>query len=82
MVERSEMTNLLQRRILEQGLDEARVCWRPLTDARIHDFPRMSLEDLENITVGVYQTRNAPSYAARHFALSNYNVCSKEIDIF
>ena len=71
MLDRAEMSNLLQIKIRNEGWDKRRVCWKPLTHGAIDDFPGFTVDELRSITVGVYQLKLAPAYAARHIALGN-----------
>jgi len=69
MLERSELSNLLWQKIESEGLDSRRVSmWQPLRASEIQDFPMLSLEELQDITVGVYQLKLAPRYMDRHIA--------------
>ena len=64
MIERTEMSNLLQVRLTSAGLIRKRVCWVPVRSGDIEDFPRLAAEDLLEITVGIFQIKIAPSYLA------------------
>jgi hypothetical protein len=70
MVERSEMANLLAQRIEAEGWNTRRTVWSPLREAQIQNFPMLSIEDLQDITVGIYQIKMAPSYISRSLAQS------------
>jgi hypothetical protein len=65
MVERSELSNLLAEKISNENLDRVRKPWIRISELDLQDFPLLSLDDLQSITVGIYQLRNARSYLAR-----------------
>jgi hypothetical protein len=69
MLDRCEMSNLLQKMIMEQRWNRRITCWKPLTQGMIDDFPRLTVDELRAITVGIYQLKLAPAYAARQIAL-------------
>jgi len=70
-LEQSELNNFLQAQILSKGWDKRWVIWQPISEARISDFPMLSVDDLRYIKVGIYQLKNSASYAQRHSTIDN-----------
>ena len=53
-------------RSLIRNLIRKKVCWVPFRQlSDLNDFPRLSMADLQQITIGVFQVKMAPSYVAR-----------------
>lgn len=65
MRERANMPNVVQALFdLEPIALNSRSChiWLTLTSQHVQDFPRLTMDDLKRITVGVYQIGLAPGY--------------------
>ncbi|XP_076085751.1 uncharacterized protein LOC143056545 [Mytilus galloprovincialis] len=62
----SKQKNLLHEKIIEEGLDKRSCKWQKIDASSAPSFPRLSEEDIRNITVGVYQLKLAPSYTREH----------------
>lgn len=69
MLHLSKQKNELQAKVEESNLDKrSSVNWDPLEgDNSVQDFPVMSEEDLRNLTLGIYQIKQAKSYTREHF---------------
>ena len=65
-LERLSLPNLLQQRIDSEKLSTARAVWLETTSDELEDFPRLSIQDLEMLTIGVYQIKNAKYYSKQH----------------
>jgi hypothetical protein len=65
MLERAYKSNELQRRIEEGNMLIKRICWIPLAEISVPDFPVLSKKDLRRLTARGYQIKLAPSYMAR-----------------
>jgi hypothetical protein len=68
MKDRAELSNLLKERIETENWNTRRTVWKPLRASQITDFPMLSMDDLQDITVGIYQIKMAPAYISRHTA--------------
>ena len=64
MIDRAELSNVLQLKLTSTGLIRKRVCWVPVRSGEIQDFPHLSPDELLEITVGIFQIKLAPSYLA------------------
>ncbi|CAG2250822.1 PRKDC [Mytilus edulis] len=62
----SKQKNLLHEKIIEEGLDKRSCKWQKIDASSAPTFPRLSEEDIRNITVGVYQLKLAPCYTREH----------------
>ena len=59
--------NELQQRVESEGLHRRTCSWKEMDAAGVvPDFPRLSEDDLRNITVGVYQLKLAKCYTHEH----------------
>ncbi|CAC5361691.1 unnamed protein product [Mytilus coruscus] len=71
----SKQKNLLNEKIIEEGLDNRSCKWQKIDTSSAPNFPRLSEEDIRNITVGVYQLKLASSYTREHLDYDgNYEV--------
>lgn len=61
MIERAREPNVVQQRVEVDNLRRRRAVWRPLRGSQI-PFPRLSLDNLRDLTYGTYQVKLAPSY--------------------
>jgi len=65
-LERMKLQDSLLSRIEISGLSKPNVKWIALSHTVIVDFPKLSNEDLEVLTLGKYQTSLAPEYTKTH----------------
>ena len=61
----AERANVLQRYVLEHGLDRKLKVWKSVKEVV---FPRLSVEKLHDLTLGVYQLKLASSYIQEHLS--------------
>lgn len=66
MLRLSKLPNHLQQTVQEKKWDTRRVVYQELTDDCVEDFPRLTLDELRYITMGVYQLKQSRSYTAEH----------------
>lgn len=66
MLALSKKENCLQKYIESNGWLRKTVIWKELEATSVEDFPRLTLEDLQRITIGVYQIKQASSYTREH----------------
>jgi len=59
--------NTLKVDLEAKGWLRKRIIWEHVTPEQIEDFPQLSLEDLFEITLGIYQIKNAKGYTDEHF---------------
>lgn len=62
----ADKENALQLRVEEERMDRNTKSWTNASASECEDFPVLSLEDLQTLTLGVYQTGLAKRYAKRH----------------
>jgi len=68
-----DQENLLQVKVVEQRMDRNTKSWAKASKDSCADFPQLSIEDFETITLVVYQTGLAKRYTKLHMdALSNF----------
>jgi hypothetical protein len=58
--------NEMRTRVEEERLDRNTKSWRKASDSECQDFPRLTMDDFETITLGVYQTALSKLYTRRH----------------
>lgn len=58
--------NILQQRAENEGWSRKQVIWEPLTSTAVSDFPRLTLQEIRELTLGVYQIKQARSYTREH----------------
>ncbi|XP_061179571.1 uncharacterized protein LOC133188208 [Saccostrea echinata] len=64
----SKTTNELQKRVENEKLAAKRSVWESVDGFDMEDFPRLSEDALRNITVGVYQLKQAKAYTIEHIS--------------
>lgn len=62
--------NELQKRVEDEKMDRRTKSWKKASIEECPNFPRLSVEDLESITLGVYQIGLAKRYATLHMSNS------------
>ncbi|EZA54546.1 hypothetical protein X777_05526, partial [Ooceraea biroi] len=62
MLEQSQTVNIVQARVEADNLRSRNGRWKKLNQHQVPNFPRLTLEHLRDLTVGVYQVHLAPSY--------------------
>ncbi|XP_069130866.1 uncharacterized protein [Argopecten irradians] len=71
MIDRNTNCNRVQTLVEENGLLSRRSCYQQVDEV---DFPRLTLDNLRNITLGVYQVKQAPSYTKEHLDSEGYEM--------
>ncbi|XP_052247599.1 uncharacterized protein LOC127855818 isoform X1 [Dreissena polymorpha] len=66
MLQQNEKENELKMLVEEKGLARKKTIWRPIEDCEVQGFPRLSDEQLSELTLGVYQLRLSSSYMQEH----------------
>lgn len=62
MLEKRNEVNIVQARVEFEGLGTRRGQWTPLEEVDLPLFPRLTLDQLRQFTIGSFQIRLAPSY--------------------
>lgn len=62
LLERAQRVNVMQARVEAENLRDRGGRWTRLNHNHFQDFPRLDLDYLRDLTVGVYQVRLAPGY--------------------
>jgi len=60
--------NDLQKKVEDKRWLRKTTIWEKMEATSIRDFPRLTLEDLHRITIGIYQIKQAASYTRKHMA--------------
>lgn len=60
--ERVNEVNIVQARIEQEILTRKNAMWTLLNENHVPEFPRLDIDQLKRLTVGVYQLKLAPSY--------------------
>lgn len=68
LLARLELDNLLKERIEANGYDKstAALVWRKADQSSFPDFPRLTMEEIEEFTIGPYQPAMAKRYVEQH----------------
>ncbi|XP_051176697.1 uncharacterized protein LOC127291551 [Leptopilina boulardi] len=62
MLEKSRRPNAVQERVQLENLERRNALWIRLNVDQVPHFPRLTLEYLQDLTVGVYQVKLSPGY--------------------
>jgi len=68
MLALSKKPNDLQKKVEDKRWLRKTTIWEKIEATSIRDFPRLTLEDLHRITIGIYQIKQAASYTREHMA--------------
>jgi hypothetical protein len=77
MLGRMELRNLLQERIEDMGWNTQTraLAWTPANQDTFEDFPRLTLDEIRELTYGPYQIRMAHWYTRQHMSEhGNYEI--------
>ncbi|XP_018401795.1 PREDICTED: uncharacterized protein LOC108778963 [Cyphomyrmex costatus] len=66
MMQLVSQPNHLQELVELEGWGKKRVIWEPLTHDAFNDFPKLTMDELTLLTLGVYQIKQAKSYTFEH----------------
>lgn len=62
MLERAQAENTLRLRVEREFLGRRNAMWNLLNENHVLDFPRLDIDYLKDLTVGIYQIHLAPAY--------------------
>jgi hypothetical protein len=65
-LERIKLDNHLEKRVKREKLDDKTNAWTLASASVVPEFPHLSIEDMQNLTLGVYQTGLADEYVKQH----------------
>ncbi len=65
-LERSTLENKLKTRVWREKLDKDTDAWVKASSDVFQDFPILTIQDLEDLTLGVYQLSLAKQYTKKH----------------
>jgi len=75
--QRMDKPNLLKQKVEQLKWDTRQVIWEPANEDCALGFPALTLEDLKEITLGVYQTKMGNNYNEEHISPDNsYVFCT------
>ena len=63
---RKQMANSLQILAIDERMITRRVIWQEVTGEELSDFPHLTLQDVRDLALGVYQVNQSASYIADH----------------
>ena len=66
MLRLASQPNHLRERAEQEWWAKKKASWLPITQESLPDFPRLTLDELRYITLGVYQLKQAKSYTEEH----------------
>ncbi|GBP23667.1 hypothetical protein EVAR_80284_1 [Eumeta japonica] len=58
--------NYLKQMVEEKGWIRKKAIWTKLTDTDLQDFPRLTWDELRQLTIGIYQLEQSQSYTQEH----------------
>lgn len=65
---RSKIENAMKKRVVSEKLDRNTDDWETASSEVLQNFPVLSVQDLENLTLGVYQLSLAKEYTKKHLS--------------
>nr|XP_018915633.1 PREDICTED: uncharacterized protein LOC109043056 [Bemisia tabaci] len=66
MLALSKRGNELQAQVIRENWSQKRVIWKKMDARELEDFPRLTVEEIEFMTFGRYQLKQAQSYTSEH----------------
>ena len=73
MIERAQQPNHIQQIVEDNNLIRKKVIYTEVNGTdNVLNFPRLSLQQIRDITMGVYQLKLAPRYTESHLSDDNY----------
>lgn len=66
MLRSLRIPNTLQIRIEKENWARKRIVWQDLDAASMEDIPKLTYDELHDITLGIYQLKQAKSYTQEH----------------
>lgn len=67
MLSLSKQRNDLAEKVEDENWSRKTVIWEKIDENAVTDFPRLTFEELKELTLGVYQLKQASSYTTEHF---------------
>lgn len=67
MMAQAKNPNKLQCTVVANGWDKKRVIWEKINESELNDFPELTENELRDLTMGVYQLKQARCYTDEHF---------------
>ncbi|MCG7879800.1 MAG: transposase family protein, partial [Candidatus Thiodiazotropha endolucinida] len=67
MMALAKTPNKLKDKVLKNGWDKKRVIWEKIDDTELESFPELTEDELRDLTMGVYQLKQAKAYTDEHF---------------
>ena len=67
MMALAKTPNKLQDKVVKNGWDKKWVIWKKMDDEKLENFPEMTEDELKDLTMGIYQLKQAKSYTDEHF---------------
>lgn len=58
--------NHLKQMVEDKGWAKNKAIWTELTDTDLQDFPRLTWDELRQLTLGIYQIKESQSYTQEH----------------
>ncbi|VDI64698.1 Hypothetical predicted protein [Mytilus galloprovincialis] len=68
MLEKSRQNNNIKTMVEEENLMRKRTVYQTVNSFELTDFPVLTLDDLRELTMGIYQIKQAPLYTREHLA--------------
>ena len=68
MLEKSRQNNNIKTMVEEENLMRKRTVYQTVNSFDLTDFPVLTLDDLRELTMGIYQIKQAPLYTREHLA--------------
>ena len=66
MMTLAKSPNRLQQKVTDNKWDKRRTIWKTMDASEMPDFPQLNENELRDLTMGVYQIRQAKSYTKEH----------------
>ena len=63
----AKSSNTLQSKVFKHSWDKKRVIWKKINDSNLQDFPEVTENELRDLTMCIYQLKQAESYTDEHF---------------
>ena len=67
MMALAKCPNKLQDKAMKNGWDIKREIWKMINDTKLDNFPEKTGDELRDLTMGIYQLKQAKSYTDEHF---------------
>ena len=71
-----KVSNHLQKKVLDEKLVTRRAVWQKMEEEALEDFPKLSDSQLQDLTLGIYQIKQAKSYTQEHMSAEGKYISS------